>query len=137
MSNVASQVLFLGELPFWLKISQSILDAPGASVKICRAPSFNDAVRRLGSEQWQALLLDLSHPSAQELLAARKLDDGLGSVPIVALLPIGDRQFQEAAAAAGAAASLLLADINAASLQHALVTAINAETLRNSARKVS
>lgn len=137
MSNVGSQVLFLGELPFWLKISQSILDAPSASVKICRAPSFNDAVRRLNSEQWQALLLDLSHPSAQELLAARKLDDGLGSVPIVALLPIDDPQFQEAAAAAGAAASLLLADINVASLQHALVTAINTETLRNSPRKAS
>src|ERR1700757_1758398 len=115
MSNVGSQVLFLGELPFWLKISQSILDAPAASVKICRAPSLNDAVRRLDSEQWQALLLDLSHPSAQELLAARELDDGLGSVPLVTLISIDDRQFQEAAAAAGASASLFLEDINVAS----------------------
>ena len=135
MSNVGSQVLFLGELPFWLKISQSILEAPAASVKICRAPSFNDALRRLNSESWQALLLDLSHPSAQELLAARKLHDGPESLPIVALLPISDPQYQQAALAAGAASSLVLADVNAASLQHALVTAINTETLRNSSRK--
>jgi DNA-binding NarL/FixJ family response regulator len=137
MSNVGSQVLFLGELPFWLKISQSILEAPAASVKICRAPSFNDALRRLNSESWQALLLDLSHPSAQELLAARKLHDGLESLPIVALLPISDSQYQQAALAAGAASSLVLADVNAGSLQHALITAINTETLRNSSRKVS
>jgi CheY-like chemotaxis protein len=137
MSNAGSQVLFLGELPFWLKISQSIVEAPAASFKICRAPSLTEALRRLDSEQWQALLLDLSHPSAQELLAARKFHDGLYSVPVVALLPFSDSQFQEAAVAAGAAASLVLADVNVASLQHALVTAINTETLRNSSRKVS
>ena len=137
MSIAGSQVLFLGELPFWHKISQSIVDAPSSSFKICRAPSLTEALRRLNSEQWQVLLLDLSHPSAQELLAARKLHDGLDSVPVVALLPISDPQFQEAAASAGAAASLVLADVNVASLQHALVTAINTETLRNSSRKVS
>jgi CheY-like chemotaxis protein len=137
MSTVGSQILFLGELPFWLKISQSILEAPSSSFQISRAPSFSDALLRLKSEHWHALLLDLSHPSAQELLAARKLHDGLGSVPVVALLPIADTQFREAAAAAGAASSLVLADLNVASLQHALVTAINTETLRNSSREAS
>ena len=137
MSNFESQVLFLGELPFWLKICQSILEAPASSFQFSRAHSLDDAVRRLNAEPWHAILLDLSHPSAQELLAARKLHDGMGSVPVVALLPINDPQFQKAAAAAGAAASLLLADISVASLQHALVTAINTETLRNSPRKAS
>jgi DNA-binding NarL/FixJ family response regulator len=137
MSNAGFQVLFLGELPFWLKISQSIVEAPSSSFQIHRSPSLRETLRRLDSEQWHALLLDLSHPSAQELLATRKLDDGLGSVPVVALLPIADAQFQQAAAIAGAASSLVLADINVASLQHALVTAINTETLRNSSRKVS
>ena len=137
MSNAGSQVLFLGELPFWLKISQSIVEAPSSSFQICRAHSLTDALRRLHAEQWQAILLDLSHPSAQEFLAARKLHDELDSVPVVALLPIADPKFQEAAVAAGAASSLVLADVNVASLQHALVTAINAETLRNSSRKVS
>jgi len=137
MLNAGSQVLFLGELPFWLKISQSIVEAPSSPFKICRAPSLTEALRRLNSESWQALLVDLSHPSAQELLAARKLHDGLDSIPVVALLPISDPQFQEAAVQAGAASSLVLADLNVASLQHALVTAINTETLRNSSRKAS
>jgi CheY-like chemotaxis protein len=137
MSIAGSQILFLGELPFWLKISQSIVEAPSSSFQISRAPSFTDALRRLNSEQWHALLLDLSHPSAQEFLAARKLHDGLGAVPIVALLPISDPQFHKAAAQAGAASSLVLADLNVSSLQHALVTAINTETLRNSPRKAS
>jgi DNA-binding NarL/FixJ family response regulator len=136
MSNAGFQVLFLGELPFWLKISQSIVEAPSSSFQIHRSPSLRETLRLLDSEEWHALLLDLSHPSAQELLATRKLDDGLGSVPVVALLPIADSQFQQAAAIAGAASSLVLADINVASLQHALVTAINTETLRNSSRKV-
>jgi CheY-like chemotaxis protein len=136
MSTAGSQILFLGELPFWLKISQSIVDAPASSFQICRAHSLTDALRRLHAEQWHAILLDLSHPSAQEFLAARKLHDGLDSVPVVALLPIMDPQFQEAAIAAGSASSLVLADVNVASLQHALVTAINTETLRNSSRKV-
>jgi len=137
MSTAGSQILFLGELPFWLKISQSIVEAPSSSFQICRAHSLTDALRRLRAEQWHAILLDLSHPSAQELLAARKLHDGLDSVPVVALLPISDPQFREAAVQAGAASSLLLADLNVASLQHALVTAINTETLRNSSRKVN
>lgn len=137
MSTTSSQILFLGEVPFWLKICQSILEAPASAFQISRANSLNDAFRRLNAEQWHALLLDLSHPSAQELLAARKLHDGLDSVPIVALLPISDPQFHEAATQAGAASSLVLADLNVASLQHALVTAINTETLRNSSRKAS
>jgi CheY-like chemotaxis protein len=137
MSTSGSQILFLGELPFWLKITQSILEAPASSFHFSRALSLNDAVRRLNGEQWHALLLDLSHPSAQELLAARKLHDGLDSLPIVALLPISDPEFHEAAAQAGAASTLVLAELNVASLQHALVTAINTETLRNSSRKVS
>jgi len=137
MSTAGSQILFLGELPFWLKITQSILEAPSSSFQFSRAHSATDAVRRLNSQPWHALLLDLSHPSAQELLAARKLHDGLDSIPVVALLPISDPQFQEAAVQAGAASSLVLADLNVASLQHALVTVINTETLRNSSRKAS
>jgi DNA-binding NarL/FixJ family response regulator len=124
MSTVASQVLFLGELPFWLKISQSVVEAPTASFEIHRSPSLRDAIRRLDNERWQALLLDFSHPSAQELLAARKLHTGISSIPVVALLPIGDPQFQNAAAAAGAAASLLLDDVNSYSLQNAVISAI-------------
>lgn len=130
-----SQVLFLGELPFWLKISQSIVEAPAAPFQVHRSPSLRDALRRLDGEQWQALLLDLSHPSAQELLAARKLHDGLATLPVVALLPINDAQFQNAAAAAGAATSLVLSDVSAASLQHAVVSAINSNTLSMSHRK--
>jgi CheY-like chemotaxis protein len=135
MSYASSQVLFLGELPFWLKISQSIVEAPAAPFHVHRSPSLRDALRRLDSEQWQALLLDLSHPSAQELLAARKLHDGLATVPVVALLPIGDPQYLSAASSAGAASSLVLSDVSAASLQHAVVSAINSNTLRMSYRK--
>ena len=94
--------MFLGELPFWLKISQSVVEAPVASFEIHRSSSLRDALRRLDAEKWQAILIDLSHPSAQELLAARKLHTGISSVPVVALLPIADAQFRSAANAAGA-----------------------------------
>ena len=133
MSNSGSQVLFLGELPFWLKISQSVVESPVASFEIHRSPSLRDALRRLDVERWHALLLDLSHPSAQELLAARKLHSAAGAVPVVALLPIADPQFQSAANAAGAATSLLFNEVNPTSLQNAVVQAIKSNTLRKSA----
>ena len=135
MSTASSQVLFLGELPFWLRISQSIVEAPAISFQIHRSPTLHDALRRLGGERWQALLLDLSHPSAQELLAARKLHDGLGSVPLIALLPIADPQFHEAANSAGAAAKLVLNDVSAASLQRAVVSACNGHSTHNPEKK--
>ena len=135
MSHASSQVLFLGELPFWLKISQSIVEAPAAPFLVHRCPSLRDALKRLDTEQWQALLLDLSHPSAQELLAARKLHDGIATLPLIALLPIADAQYLNAAAAAGASSTLVLSEVSAASLQHAVVTAINSTTLRMSYRK--
>ena len=125
MSHADSQVLFLGELPFWLKILQSVVEAPAVSFQIQRAPSLRDALRRLDSERWQALLLDFSHPSAQELLAARKLHAGISSIPVIALLSISGPQFQSAASAAGAVATLLLDDVNSVSLRTAVLSAIN------------
>jgi len=135
MPQTGSQVLFLGELPFWLKISQSVVEAPAASFQIHRSPSLRDALRRLDSEKWHAVLLDFSHPSAQELLAARKLHDGLGSVPVVALLPIADVQYENAAVLAGAASSLLLDEVSAASLHQAIANAINTTAVRKNSRK--
>lgn len=137
MSTTDSQVLFLGELPFWLKISQSVVEAPATSFEIHRSPSLRDALRRLDAERWHALLLDFSHPSAQELLAARKLHTGISSIPVVALLPISDPQFQNAAIAAGAAAFLLLNDVTSASLQNAVISAIGTNKDRKGSRKGS
>jgi len=125
MSHTGSQVLFLGELPFWLKISQSVVEAPAVSFQIYRSPSLRDALRRLDGERWQALLLDFSHPAAQELLAARKLHAGISSIPVIALLTIAGPQFQNAANVAGAAASLLLDDVTSVSLQNAVLSAIS------------
>src|SRR5258708_3089773 len=93
MSTAGSQVLFLGELPFWLKISQSIVEAPSSSFKICRAPSLVEALRRLDSEQWQALLLDLTHPSAQELLAPPNPHPRPDSSPPLPPLPLPTPHF--------------------------------------------
>ncbi len=137
MSSTGSQVLFLGELPFWLKISQSVVEAPGASFQIHRSSSLRDALRRLDSEHWQALLLDFSHPCAQELLAARKMHPGISSIPVVALLPIGDAQFQNAASAAGAASSLVLNEVTSDSLQNAVISAIGTSKDRRVSRKGS
>src|SRR5579871_1980244 len=84
--TASSQVLFLGELPFWHKISQSILDAPGASFLVRRSASLREALRLLEGGDWHALLVDFSHPAAQELLAAQKLRGSAASIPVVALL---------------------------------------------------
>jgi hypothetical protein len=56
---------------------------------------------------------------------------------VVALLPIADSQFRNAANAAGAASSLLLNEVNSASLQDAVNSAIQSGTIRKSSRKGS
>jgi DNA-binding NtrC family response regulator len=131
----ASQVLFLGELPFWLKISQSIVEVPSTSFQVHRSASLRDALHRMHTEDWHALLVDLSHPSAQELLVARKLVDRSATIPLIALLPIADLEFESAALGAGAASSLLLDHVNSGNLEEAVRKAIHGTKSKPSREK--
>ena len=53
------RILFLGESPSWLKLSQAILEAPAVSLQVHRAQSPSDAFRTLSTQKWDALAIDL------------------------------------------------------------------------------
>ena len=90
MSHTGSQVLFLGELPFWLKISQSVVEAPAASFEIHRSPSLRDAIRRLDNERWQALRLITDHLIPGRWAAARQPTKKEMAATAVLSLPLAE-----------------------------------------------
>jgi CheY-like chemotaxis protein len=124
MSNDPIQILFLGELPVWLKVAQTLVDAQGASLQLHRAASLRDAMRHLAAEEWDAVLLDLDHPPARELLAALKLHSVFHAVPAIALLASSNPQLEAAALSAGVGSCLVLDIITAKSVGDAVLAAI-------------
>jgi hypothetical protein len=124
MSRDPIQILFLGELPVWLKIAQALVDAQGASPQLHRAPSLRDAMRHLAAEAWDAVLLDLDHPPARELLAALQLHSVFHAVPAIALLASSDPQLEAAALSSGVGSCLVVNTITAKAVQDSVLAAI-------------
>src|SRR5271156_3418800 len=124
MSQDPIQILFLGDLTVWLKIAQTLVDAQGASPQLHRAASLRDAMRHLAAEEWDAVLLDLDHPPAQELLTALKLHSVFHSVPAIALLASSDPLLEAAALSSGAGSCLALDTLTAKAVQDAVLAAI-------------
>jgi CheY-like chemotaxis protein len=135
MSHDQIQILFLGELPVWLKIAQALVDAQGTSPQIHRAASLRDAMRRLAAEKWDAVLLDLDHSPARELLAALQLHSVFHAVPAIALLASSDPQLEAAALSSGVGSCLGVGTINAKAVQDAILAAIHTNKSNASSRK--
>jgi len=125
MSQDPIQILFLGELPVWLKVAQTLVDAQGASPQLHRAASLRDAMRHLAAEEWDAVLLDLDHPPAAELLAALKLHSVFQAVPAIALLASSDPQLEAAALSSGVGACLAVNTLTAKTVQNAVLAAVH------------
>jgi CheY-like chemotaxis protein len=124
MSQDPIQILFLGELPVWLRIAQTLVDAQGVSPQLHRAASLRDAMRHLAAAEWDAVLLDLEHPPARELLAALKLHSVFHAVPAIALLASPDSQLEAAALSSGVGSCLVLDTLTARVVQGAVLAAI-------------
>jgi CheY-like chemotaxis protein len=124
MSQDPIQILFLGELPVWLKVAQTLVDAQGVSPRLHRAASLRDAMRNLAAEEWDAVLLDLNHPPAQELLAALKLHSVFHAVPAIALLASSNPQLEAAALSSGVGSCLVVDNITPKAVQDAVLAAL-------------
>jgi CheY-like chemotaxis protein len=135
MSHDPIQILFLGELPVWLKIAQALVDAQGVSPQLHRAASLRDAMRRLAVEKWDAVLLDLDHPPARELLAALKLHSVFHAVPAIALLASSDPQLEGAALSSGVGSCLAVGTVTAKAVQDAVLATIHSNKSNTFSRK--
>jgi CheY-like chemotaxis protein len=125
MSDETLQILFLGELPVWLRISQAIVSAPGAAIQVHRSASLRDALRCLAAQKWDAVLLDIQHPPAKQLLSALRLHSVFHAVPAIALVPQETPALEASALSAGAVGCLAVQATTASALQEATLAAIN------------
>jgi DNA-binding NarL/FixJ family response regulator len=84
MSHETLHILFLGEQATWIKVARAVVEAPGSSMQIHSATSLREAMHCLASDKWDAVLLDLQHPPAKELLLALQLHSVVHDAAIVA-----------------------------------------------------
>jgi CheY-like chemotaxis protein len=123
MSHETLHILFLGEQATWIKVARAVVEAPGSSMQIHSATSLRDAMHCLASDKWDAVLLDLQHPPAKELLLALQLHSVFHAVPAVALVPSSEAGLEEYALRSGAAACLALERISAEAVHDAAIVA--------------
>jgi DNA-binding NtrC family response regulator len=135
MPQETLHILFLGEQATWLNVAQAVVEAPGSSIQIHGATSLRDAMHCLASDRWDAVLLDLQHPPAKELLLALQLHSVFHAVPAIALLPSSDAGLEDYALRSGAAASLDLERISAEAIHDAAIAARTSKKSAASLRK--
>jgi DNA-binding NarL/FixJ family response regulator len=123
MSLETLHILFLGEQGTWLKVAQAVVEAPGSSIQLHSATSLRDAMHCLASNKWEAVLLDLQHPPAKELLLALQLHSVFHAVPAIALVQSSDAGLEEYALRFGAAVCLALEGISTEAVYEAAIAA--------------
>ena len=137
MSQDTIQILFAGELPTWLKVTQAVGGAPGGAMQLHRATSLRDAMRCLAADKWDAVLLDLYHPPAKELLSALKLHSVFHDVPAIGLFSLCDPHLEGAALSSGAATCIPIDTFSAEALQEATFVALHGKKFNGTFREAT
>ena len=126
MLDKVLKILFLGESPSWLKLSQAVLEAPAASLQVHRAQSSSDAFRALSTQKWDALAIDLHAWSFQGLQSLQKIRSEYKAMPLIALIYPAVKDLEKRAMEAGASRCLTLDSLTAREL-HAAIASVMLE----------
>ena len=124
MSDNVLNILFLGERPSWLKLSQAILEAPDVPLRVHRAQSPSDAFRMLYARKWDALTIDLHAWSFQGLLSLQKIPSEYPAMALIAPVYPTVKELEKRAVQAGASRCLSLDKLTARELHAAIVSII-------------
>lgn len=124
MSDNLLHILFLGESPSWLKLSQAILEAPDVPLRAHRAQSPSDALRMLSTRAWDALTIDLHAWSFQGLLSLQKIRSEYRGMALIALLYPAAKDLEKRAMEAGASCCLTLDKLTASELHASIASLI-------------
>ncbi len=130
------QILFVGELPVWLRIEQAFSAKSDTSIQFHRTTSLREALRCLAEGRWEAILIEFNFPPAKELLTALQLHSVFHAVPAVGLLAFSDPHLESAALSAGAASCLAIDEISAEAIKNAVIAALNGKKSNGSLGKV-
>lgn len=122
MSYNLLQILFLGENPSWLKLSQAMAETPDVPIHVHRAQSPSDAFRVLSTQRWDALAIDLHAWSFQGLLSLQKIRSEYQAMPLIALVYPTVKDLDKRAIEAGASRCLTLDGLTARGLHAAVIS---------------
>lgn len=125
MFDPVFQILFLGENPSWLKLSQAIVEAPKTALKVHRMQSLSDVNRALAAGRWDALAIDLHAWSFQGLRCVQKIRAEFQALPIIALLYPNVKELDAKALEAGATRCLTMDHLSTDALHGAVLSSIS------------
>jgi len=121
MYDSVFQILFLGENPSWLRVSQALAEAPSTPLRVHRSQSPTDLLRLLAAGRWAALAIDLHAWSFQGLGIVQKIRTEYPAIPVFALFYPYVKDLHEKAQQAGASHCLSLSQLTADMFHTALL----------------
>lgn len=121
MYDPVFQILFLGENPSWLRVSNALAEAPDTPLHVHRSQSPTELLRLLAARRWDALAVDLHAWSFQGLRLVQKIRSEYPAIPVFALLYPSVKDLDKKAQQAGASHCLSLNQLTADMLHTALL----------------
>jgi DNA-binding NarL/FixJ family response regulator len=127
MHDSVFQILFLVDTSSWSKLSQALLDAPHAPLRVHRLDSLADLFRALAAGRSHALVVDVHARNFQGLHYVEKVRSEYPSFPIVALHTPSIPDLDAKATTCGASCCIALDQLTIDSL-HRSVASILADS---------
>jgi DNA-binding NarL/FixJ family response regulator len=121
MYDPVFQILFLGENPSWLRVSNALAEAPEAPLLVHRSHSPTELFHLLAAGRWDALAIDLHAWSFEGLRIVQKIRDEFPAIPVFALFYPSVKDLDKKAQHAGATHCLSLNQLTADVLHTALL----------------
>lgn len=126
MHDTVFHILFLGENPSWMRVSNALAEAPATPLRIHRSDSPSDLLRVLAEGYWDALAIDLHAWSFQGLRVIQKIRAEYPAIPVLALFYPSVKDLDKKAQQAGASHCLPLNQLSA-DLFHTTLLEVHSE----------
>jgi CheY-like chemotaxis protein len=137
MYGSAFQILFLGEDQPWSKLSQTLAEAPGVSVKIHRTRSLNELFLVLAGGSWHAVALDAHAWNFQGLHFVEKVRSEYPALPIIALYSPAVPDLHSKAIHSGASRCLAVEHLTAGAVHDAVLSCLSENKSESHLRRES
>jgi DNA-binding NarL/FixJ family response regulator len=135
MYDTVFQILFLGENPSWMRVSNALAEAPATPLRIHRSDLPSDLLRVLADGYWDALAIDLHAWSFQGLRVIQKIRAEYPAIPVLALYYPSVKNLEKKAQQAGASHCLPLNQLSADLLHTTLLAAHSEQKTQAHLRK--
>ena len=126
MAGSTISVLLIEDNPIHARLLQGLLgDQCEPNFAVEAADHLKAGIERLGTVDFDAVLLDLVLPDSQELATFERVKEAAPETPVLVLTGLDDQSLAEGAVAAGACDYLVKTQIDGASLARSIQDAIS------------